>query len=121
MALQLLGEVTAMNITEQDWKIFRKNLPLWQESYMEKLNNEYVNILCSEKSPAEKFWILEKRIRQDKKSRGVVMELRRQTVIYDLAALIMEGIISYADMADFSATLQENVKYICSCLNGTER
>lgn len=73
-----------MDISEQDWKIFRKKLPLWQESYMEKLNSKYVNILYSEKSPADKFWILEKRIRKDKKSRGVVMELRHGKQLFTI-------------------------------------
>ena len=29
-----------MQISERDWKIFRKKIPDWQESYMERLETE---------------------------------------------------------------------------------
>ena len=31
--------------SEEDWKLFRKKIPEWQESYMDKLNKEYIEIL----------------------------------------------------------------------------
>ena len=33
---------------EQDWKLFRKKLPLWQEAYMDKLNQD-ISGSCREK------------------------------------------------------------------------
>lgn len=56
---------------ESDWKLFRKRVPVWQERYMGRLMEEYRAILESEESSSEKFWALEKRIRQDKKAPGV--------------------------------------------------
>ena len=56
-----------MEITERDWKIFRKNIPEWQERYMERLTTEYITLLQSEKTASGKFWELEKRIKKDKK------------------------------------------------------
>ena len=55
-----------MKISERDWKIFRKNIPDWQERYMERLEMEYIALLQKEKSASTKFWELEKRIKQDK-------------------------------------------------------
>ena len=37
------------NIKESDWKLYKKLVPIWQERYMEKLNNEYLEILSKEK------------------------------------------------------------------------
>jgi len=31
--------------SEKDWKLFRQKLPQWQESHMEKLCKEYLEIL----------------------------------------------------------------------------
>ncbi|WP_279155292.1 hypothetical protein [Thomasclavelia cocleata] len=32
-------------VKERDWKIFRKKIIIWQENYMQKLNNEYIELL----------------------------------------------------------------------------
>ena len=37
-------------VNEKDWKLFRKLLPDWQESYMEKLVEEYKAILILDTS-----------------------------------------------------------------------
>lgn len=57
--------------SEKDWKLFRSKIADWQEAYMEKLNGEYIELLSDEGDASEKFWTLEKRIRQDKKDCGV--------------------------------------------------
>ena len=49
--------------SEKDWKLFRSKLPGWQEAYMEKLNQEYIELLSGEGNASSKFWALEKRIR----------------------------------------------------------
>ena len=76
-----------MEISKQDWLLFRKKIGEWQEAYMEKLLLEYADILRSESLASEKFWELEKRIKNDRRSRGVVLEIRKQNVIYDLVPL----------------------------------
>ena len=46
---------------------------------MEGLVKEYANFLNDDTKPAsEKFWELEKRIKEDKRHPGVVMELKNQ-------------------------------------------
>ena len=61
-----------MDISKKDWKLFRERLSGWQENYMESLVND------DKKSASEKFWELEKRIKEDKRHPGVVMELKNQ-------------------------------------------
>ena len=53
-------------VEENDWKLFREKLPVWQEAYMERLIQEYVELLNSDKNASEKFWELDKRIRGDR-------------------------------------------------------
>ena len=67
-----------MNISKKDWKLFRERLSGWQENYMEGLVKEYANFLNDDKKPAsEKFWELEKRIKDDKRYPEVIMEMSK--------------------------------------------
>lgn len=101
-----------MQITERDWKIFRKKIPGWQETYMERLAKEYIILLQSEKKASGKFWELEKRIKQDKKSPGVLIDMRRSTAINNIVSLVLDEVISLDDLEEFSDDLKEAVKYI---------
>lgn len=55
------------DISKSDWKLFQERVPEWQEHYMERLIKEYVELLTSPGKASERFWKLEKRIKQDKK------------------------------------------------------
>lgn len=55
------------DVSERDWKLFRKKLPGWQEAYMERLCKEYIELLSSESKASERFWKLEKRLTDDRK------------------------------------------------------
>lgn len=100
-----------MQISERDWKIFRKKIPNWQECYMERLAVEYIALLQTDKSASAKFWELEKRIKQDKKSPGVIIDMRRSTAINNIICLVLDEVISLDDLEEFSDDLQEAVKY----------
>ncbi len=43
------------NFTENDWNLFKSKIPLWQESYMERLVNEYTALLNENINPSDKF------------------------------------------------------------------
>ena len=74
-----------MDISKKDWKLFREKLSGWQENYMEGLVKEYADFLNNDKKPAsEKFWELEKRIKEDKHHPGVIMEMSKSEVIWDI-------------------------------------
>ena len=102
-----------MDISKKDWKLFREKLSGWQEKYMEGLVKEYVNFLNDDTSPSsEKFWELEKRIKEDKHHLGVIMELKKSEVIWDIVRLIRLKVITYDDLSEFSEELQQEVKRI---------
>ena len=61
--------------SKADWKLFRERLPGWQERYMVRLCDEYATILTGGKRGSDAFWEIEKRIREDKKSPGVQVNL----------------------------------------------
>ena len=98
-------------VKEQDWKLFRKKLPLWQEAYMDKLNQEYIRLLAGEGIASDKFWELEKRIREDKRSVGVVADMRRSQMYSNLLSLLVNEIIREDDLDGFSEELSETIKY----------
>ena len=95
---------------EQDWKLFRKKLPLWQEAYMDKLNQEYIRLLSGEGLASDKFWELEKRIREDKRSIGVAVDMRRSQMYSNLLSLMANEIIKEDDLDGFSEELAETIK-----------
>lgn len=97
---------------EKDWKLFRKELPGWQENYMKRLNKEYMEILSQEgKNPSDIFWELDRRIKHDKKMTGVVVhDMSRSQMHIHLLDLLREGAITIDDLSDFSEDLQEWLK-----------
>ena len=102
-----------MEISKNDWKLFRENLAEWQENYMERLNKEYIALLSADdKNASDKFWELEKRINKDKKHLGVIMEMSKSEAIWNIVDLIRLDVIAYEDLADFSDDLKQAVKMI---------
>lgn len=101
-----------MDISKRDWKLFQENIGDWQESYIEKLNAEYIKILEGVGNPSEKFWQLEKRIKADKKHCGVLIEMRKQNLPFDLVSLIKEGVIGFENIGIFSNDLQVVVRFL---------
>lgn len=101
-----------MEISKSDWKKYREKMPRWQEHYMERLVDEYIAFLKSEKKASDKFWELEKRINQDKKCPGVLIEFRKSSAIYDIVRLIGDKVISLNDLEEFSDDLKEAVKFM---------
>jgi len=79
--------------SEKDWKLFRNKISDWKEAYMEKLNKEYVALLSGKGNASDKFWKLEKRIREDKKDCGVQCEMSRSNQFYIMLSLLNEGAI----------------------------
>ncbi|MDN6258074.1 MAG: multidrug transporter [Tetragenococcus halophilus] len=86
----------------------------WQEAYMDKLNRSYIDLLSEDKEPSEKFWNLSKRITEDKKRVGVQLEMSRSKLIMNIVSLIMDEVISFEDLEEFSDELQETIKQILS-------
>ena len=92
---------------ESDWKLFRKKLPDWQDAYMERLNREYASLLAGSGTASDKFWELDRRIREDRSHVGVSARMSRSNMHYNITMLLVDGVISLSELSDFSSELQE--------------
>lgn len=100
-------------VKESDWKLFRKRIPEWQERYMEQLCAEYSVLLAGKGLASDKFWELDKRIRQDRCSSGVCVDMRRSMMRLDLVMLLRDGSITFRDLEGFSDDLLNSLKFVC--------
>lgn len=107
-------------ISEKDWKLFREKLPTWQDTYIDKLNQEYIEILSSSDNPADKFWELEKRINTDKHKTGVACDTRRSKMVENIISLIIEGVITIDDISEFSDNLKATVQLMLELYQGED-
>lgn len=102
-----------MDISKKDWKLFREKLPDWQENYMDKLNKQYIELLSNEKETAsDKFRELAKRIKNDRKNPGVIMDMRKSEAIWNIINLIRLNVITHDDLEDFSDDLKQAVDFV---------
>jgi hypothetical protein len=99
-----------VEISKSDWKLFRERIPDWQENYMGRLIEEYIKLLKSSGNPSDRFWKLEKRIKQDRKHPGVLIELRKSEALWDIVILIRQKVITVGDLDGFSEDLKDTVK-----------
>ena len=110
------------DVAESDWKLFRKRLPGWQESYMERLIGEYMEILGGKGRSSEKFWALEERIREDKRRSGVVVRnVRRGTMRDEIARLVLDGAIALDDLDGFTDDVTGYARRCLEWREGEER
>lgn len=98
-----------MEITKEDWKTFREKIGPWQESYINRLNQEYRKILDGSGSASDKFWHLYERIKDDSRRPGVQLNLKKGDVAFDLARLLKDEVITEKDLYSFSDDLREHV------------
>ena len=103
-----------MEVSKSDWKLFRERVVDWQEAYMERLVKEYMDLLDGVENASDKLWKLEERIKKDKKHPGVMLELSKGNMIFDIVALVKSDVIITADLADFSDELKESVDFLLS-------
>lgn len=103
-----------MEVSKADWKLFRSRIGEWQEAYMEKLIQEYLQLLSTEEKASDKFWTLEKRVKQDRKHPGVIIELNKGNMIFDIVTLINMGVITRENLDGFTDELKERVEFLLS-------
>ena len=97
------------DVKESDWKLLRKLVPGWQERYMDKLNKEYLEILSRDCNPSTNFLELKKRIDEDKRNIGVVIDMRRSRMVSNLLMMLEEKVIVIEELDDFSEELKEEI------------
>ena len=86
----------------------------WKEAYMKRLVKEYMDLLDGAENASDKFWTLEERIKKDKKHPGVMLELSKGNMLFDIVALVKSDVIITADLADFSDELIESGDFLLS-------
>ena len=101
-----------MAVSEYDWKLFRARLPVWQETYMEKLKQEYIALLAGPGSAADKLRELDKRRREDSERGGTVMRMSRSNMELNILHLLSNGVITLADLDGFSENLREKMAFL---------
>lgn len=101
-----------IDINEADWKLYRSRITVWQESYMERLCQEYAAVLTSDKNASDKFWAIFDRIKVDGTKTGVIARNARSSMIINIVNLLQEGAITDKDLEGFSDELIERVKFI---------
>lgn len=94
---------------QDDWRLFREKLPIWQEANIDRLNKEYIELLSGEGNPSEKYWALDKRIKEDKHSPGVQLEMRKSDLLINLITLLHDGVIGLDDLREFSDDLKMRI------------
>ncbi|MGN1417678.1 MAG: hypothetical protein ACI4XF_12595 [Oscillospiraceae bacterium] len=76
---------------------------------MDKLIKGYISLLSDDKLASEKFWELESLIKNDKHKSGVIIEMRKSEMIYNIIDLLNDHVICLDDLNDFSDELKETV------------
>ena len=103
------------DVAERDWRLFKELLPKWQEHYMEKLINQYIEILNGDGDASERFWALEEQINRDRRCCGVMMEdIRRSTMRRQIASLLFDDVISLSDLDGFTEDVRDYARRLCS-------
>ncbi|WP_225430235.1 multidrug transporter [Limosilactobacillus antri] len=84
---------------------------------MKKLNQEYIQILRSDDLASANFWRLEKRIKADRRSPGVICEVSRRSMLTILVQLLGQQVITQADLVDFGPELRAQVDDLSNLYN----
>ena len=102
------------DVAERDWRLFKELLPKWQERYMAKLIDQYIEILNGDGEASDRFWALEKHINRDRLCCGVLMEdIRRSTMRRQIARLLSDNVITLNDLDGFTEDIRDYARRLC--------
>jgi hypothetical protein len=80
---------------------------------MERIVEEYRELLGSEEQASEKFWALDERIKRDKRNPGVLLhDVKRSNMDIHLLQLLRYEVIRLEDLDGFSEELREKLSWI---------
>ena len=93
-------------VDEDDWKLFKEKLPLWQERYIKKCLDHYSSILNKNDNPSNIFYELLGTIIKDKNHPGVAIDRCSRSNMLDIIdTLIRNNVITISDLKGFSESL----------------
>ena len=95
---------------ESDWILFRERRGEWIDRYYTRLLTECAGGLYGSGTPSERFWNLEKHIREQKRILWRLEELRRNAMSRIIVDMLVLKIITFADLEGFSDLFTECVK-----------
>ncbi len=98
--------------SQTDWKLFRERLPVWQQNHMIRLCEEYAAVLTGSGKGGEAFWEIEKRIRRDKLSPGVITEVKRSMMLMIISRLLIDRVIGWDDLEPFSDDVKARIRIL---------
>lgn len=78
---------------------------------MTKLCSEYIGRLSSSAPSSEKFRTLDKRLRHDKRSAGVSVEMSRSEIPFIILHLLDENAITMDDLGEFSDEMKAYAEF----------
>jgi hypothetical protein len=98
-------------VLESDWKKFRDSLEAWRERYLESQNARLAAMLVEPgKTPTERFWaVQEETQKQARILRDCLDGESRSRMFIMLLSMRQAGMITKADLADYSEKLREDV------------
>lgn len=99
-----------MEISKADWKLFQDRLRLWQDNYMQRLIDGYIEMLQGPGNASSKFWQLERKLKSDRLNPGVSLVLDKQELINGIVNMIKIGVITIDDLEGFSEELIREAK-----------
>lgn len=80
---------------------------------MAGLIRSYVQLLKDEKmDTSDRFWELWKRLNNDRRTPGVVIEMNKGSMLWNLARFVNDGLVPEEELAEFSEDGQEAVGLI---------
>ena len=93
-------------VNEDDWKLFKEKLPLWQERYIRKRLDYYSSILNKDDNPSNIFYELLGTIIKDKNHPGVAIDrCSRSAMLGTIDTLVKYNVITLSDLQGFSESL----------------
>lgn len=97
-----------MDITEKDWKLFKKIHPIALERFSERVLNASQGIFSNEQLSAHDKYIQLYEIfhQSNKRMAQLLDDYRRSTAIMQINLLFAESLITQAELSQFSAEIQ---------------
>lgn len=99
-------------VNESDWKLFRKRLPEWQERCMEQLAESYAALLAGPARHPTSSGSWRRGCARTRSCVGVVADVSRSEMYYNLLYLLDDKTITLEDLAGFSPDLRERLAMI---------
>ena len=103
-------------VNENDWILFRKRVPGWQERIFSELVENYSSILASSGHSSERFWKQKDTLDRDLRIPSLILDMRRSKMDMHIMTLLGDGVITLSDLEGFSDDVLDKAKfYLESC------